>query len=164
VVRTFSPNKRIDHILLVAPVSAFRETLGEFSGSNFSYLLFDREGTVIFSEEASKLGQKLEVLDPKIYEALGDRAGRFNGYFDGEKYLIACRKSPHSDVSLLTAMPLRYVYQSTYFFISILTASACGWRRIFPEAAGWGSVSKAAGTTNSESGSPHGFRGTCPSW
>jgi sensor histidine kinase YesM len=119
-VRTFSPNKRIGHILLVAPVSAFKETLGEFNDSNFSSLLFDREGTVIFSEGVSKLGQNLEFLDPEIYATLAGQTGIFTGYFDGKKSLIAYRKSPYSGISLLTAMPLRYVYQNTFFFISIL--------------------------------------------
>jgi sensor histidine kinase YesM len=74
----------------------------------------------MFSEGDSKLGQKLEASDPEIFSALTGLAGIFNGYFDGKKSLIAYRKSPYSGITILTATPLRYVYQNTFFFISIL--------------------------------------------
>jgi sensor histidine kinase YesM len=121
-VKTFSPNKRIGHILLVTPVSTLEETLAEFNGSNFFYLLFDKCGTVMFSGRDSNLGQELKTLAPEIYSALDGPTGVFNGYFDGIKSLIMYRKSSYSGVTLLTATPLRYIYRSTLFFIGILIA------------------------------------------
>jgi sensor histidine kinase YesM len=115
-IRTFSPNRRIGHILLTAPVSALRETLSEFSEAHFFCLLLDKNGTIMFSEDALDLGQgfsgwgDLQTLPPRI----------FNGDYKGEKSIIARMNSSYSGVTLLTVAPLKYLYRNTLFFSGIL--------------------------------------------
>ncbi|MDR1375160.1 MAG: sensor histidine kinase [Treponema sp.] len=123
-IRTFSPNRRIGHILLITPVSALKETLTEFSGAHFSFLLVDKDGTVMFSEAAPDLGWNPIENEGEIYSPLAEgqtlSAGIFNGHYKGEKSIIAWRNSSYSGVTLLTAAPRKYLYHNTLFFSGIL--------------------------------------------
>lgn len=122
-VKTFSPNERIGHILLIAPVSALREVLAASSFPYFSFLLYSYDKTVIYSGDPSFPGRSLaDTADetkflPHDFES--GAAGSYYERYNGKSSLISYRKSEYSGITLVTTVPLLFIFRNT-ILLSVL--------------------------------------------
>ena len=125
-IKTFYPNQRIGHILLIAPVSVLRDTLSEFREAHFSCLLLDKDGTVVFSKSITELGNVSAINENEFTGYLTETSGIAAGIWEGKKSIIGWMKSTYSGIVLLTATPVFYINRNTLIFISIISAIFAG--------------------------------------
>ena len=133
-VRSFSPQEEIGHIALTTPVSTLRNIADQYLDSKMYYMMVSGEGEVICCQEGNLIEKNFSDVEPALSERIEEISGSMSNSggnergiienFRGTKCIVSIQKSDYSDISLITAKPVIYVYDELKLdFISCIMVS-----------------------------------------
>ncbi|NLC75444.1 MAG: histidine kinase [Clostridiales bacterium] len=133
-VRSFSPQEEIGHIALITPVSTLRNIADQYLDSKMYYMMVSGEGEVICCQDGNLIGKSFSEVEPELHGRIEEISGSLSNAggnekgiienFRGTRCIVSVQKSDYSDISLITAKPVMYVYDELKFdFISCIAVS-----------------------------------------
>lgn len=119
-IKSFSPNERIGHILLLIQAKDIKQVLDQYLDSETLYTLLTENGDIICDSNYDYVGKNLKSVQPVLYQNTNAGEGTFRETVDNQECMVSYQVSGYSGITLITRKPMKMIARDSMTFIQII--------------------------------------------